>query len=485
MKTRWIPTALSTIWTLTLALALTPSPASAADAASKPAPAAGADARKPNVIFIVADDLGYADIGAQAVSKDVRTPNIDSIASNGARFTSAYVSCPVCSPSRAGFLTGRYQERFGHETNPAPKFDGTFGLPLDQVTLADELKRLGYATGMVGKWHLGSQPDYRPPRRGFDFFFGFLGGAHGYLNPGQGVNAIRRGDEPVDEKEYLTDAFTREALSFIDRNKDRPFFLYLPYNAVHTPQAAPPKYQRRFEDEKDPKRKLMLAMLAAEDDGVGKILAKLRDAGLEEKTLVVFFSDNGGPTQANASRNAPFRGFKGQVWEGGIRIPFMVQWKGRIPPGQVLDQPIISLDLFPTALAAAGVPEPRKQLRLDGVNLLPLLQGKTTDRPHQTLYWRMKPQWAVRDGDMKLLHTRGGDTMLFDLAADPGETRDLAKEKPDIAKRLREKFDAWNEQLMAPRWPGKQEGARFEKAARKGLPAGAAAGKSRDDDDDE
>jgi arylsulfatase A-like enzyme len=151
----------------------------------------------------------------------------------------------------------------------------------------------------------------------------------------------------------------------------------------------------------------------------------------------------------------------------------------------VLDQPIISLDLFPTALAAAGVPEPRKQLRLDGVNLLPLLQGKTTDRPHQTLYWRMKPQWAVRDGDMKLLHTRGGDTMLFDLAADPGETRDLAKEKPDIAKRLREKFDAWNEQLMAPRWPGKQEGARFEKAARKGLPAGAAAGKSRDDDDDE
>jgi arylsulfatase A-like enzyme len=431
--------------------------------------ARGAEGRKPNVVFIVADDLGYADIGAQAVSKDVKTPNIDSIAANGVRFTSAYVSCPVCSPSRAGFLTGRYQERFGHESNPAPKFDGTFGLPLDQVTLANEMKQLGYATGAVGKWHLGSQPEYRPLRRGFDFFYGFLGGMHGYFRAGEGANAIRRGDEPVAEQnEYLTDVLTREAVGFIERNKDRPFFLYLPYNAVHVPQAAPPKYQQRFADEKDPQRKLMLSMLAAEDDGVGRILEKLREAQLEEETLVVFFSDNGGPTQGNASRNAPFRGFKGQVWEGGIRIPFMVQWKGRIQPGRVMDQPIISLDLFPTALAAAGVTEPRKDLRLDGVNLLPWLTGERADRPHETLYWRMRPQWAVRDGDMKLLHTRGGETMLFDLAKDPGEKADLAKQRPEVAKRLAEKFEAWNAQLMEPRWPGKQEGAQWEKVAREG-----------------
>jgi arylsulfatase A-like enzyme len=272
----------------------------------------------------------------------------------------------------------------------------------------------------------------------------------------------------AEQDEYLTDVLTREAVGFIERNKARPFFLYLPYNAVHVPQAAPAKYQERFAGEKDPQRKLMLAMLAAEDDGVGQILGKLREAGLEENTLVVFFSDNGGPTQGNASRNAPLRGFKGQVWEGGIRIPFMVQWKGQIKGGRVMDQPVISLDLFPTALAAAGVGEPRKELGLDGVNLMPWLRGERADRPHETLYWRMQPQWAVRDGDMKLLHTRGGETMLFDLAKDAGEKSDLAKERPEVVKRLKGKFEAWNAQLMEPRWPGKQEGARWEKAAREG-----------------
>jgi arylsulfatase A-like enzyme len=294
---------------------------------------------------------------------------------------------------------------------------------------------------------------------------------HGYYKAGVGNNVIRRGDEPVAEQdEYLTDVLTREAVGFIERNKERPFFLYLPYNAVHVPQAAPAKYQERFAGEKDPQRKLMLAMLAAEDDGVGQVLGKLREAGLEENTLVVFFSDNGGPTQGNSSRNAPFRGFKGQIWEGGIRIPFMVQWKGHVQGGRVMDQPIISLDLFPTALAAAGVSEPRKELRLDGVNLLPWLRGERADRPHDTLYWRMRPQWAVRDGDLKLLHTRGGETMLFDLAKDPGEKTDLAKERPEVAKRLQGKFDAWNAQLVEPLWPGKQEGAQWEKVAREGKP---------------
>ena len=434
---------------------------------AQPANPAGA-ARRANVVVIVADDLGYADIGAQGISKDVRTPEIDSIARNGVRFTNGYVSAPVCSPSRAGFLTGRYQQRFGHEANPQPNFDGTFGLPLDQVTLADELKRAGYATGAVGKWHLGSPPEFRPGRRGFDEFYGFLGGAHGYLGQrpaaAQGLNAIRRGDAPVDEKEYLTTAITREAVSFIDRHKAAPFFLYVPYNAVHTPQQVPPKYVEPFAAVKDEKRRLMLAMLAALDEGVGQILGKLRDAGVEENTLVVFHSDNGGPTFGNASRNTPLRGIKGELWEGGIRVPFVLQWKGRINPGQVIHHPVIALDVFPTALAAAGA-QPRPQPQLDGVNLLPWLEGKTQGRPHDALYWRFKPQWAVRDGDYKLVAPRNAAPQLFDLAKDPGERNDLSGDKPEIVKRLREKYDAWNAQLMEPRWPGKQEGAAARRSA--------------------
>jgi arylsulfatase A-like enzyme len=425
---------------------------------------------KTNVVMIVADDLGYADIGVQAVSKDVRTPNIDSIAKAGARFTAGYVSCPVCSPSRAGFITGRYQERFGYEANPIAKFDNIFGLPLDQATLADEFKGNGYATGAFGKWHLGDRPEFHPNRRGFDEFYGFIGGMHSYTRNGKGFNALQHNGTPVDEKEYLTDALTREAVSFIDRHKDGPFFLYLPYNAVHVPQEAPKKYQDRFPDVADEKRKLMLAMLSAEDDGVGRVLAALHDHGLDENTLVIFFSDNGGPTRGNASRNAPFRGFKGQVWEGGIRIPFMVRWTGRIPAGQVLDRPVISLDIFPTALAAAGI-EPRKGLALDGVNLLPWLTGARQDVPHDILYWRFKPAWAVREGDFKLVFAQGEDKPeLYDVAKDPGEAKDLATEQPDVAKRLQAKFDAWNAQLMAPRWPGRQEGMRNGKPLVMGIP---------------
>lgn len=429
-------------------------------------PSARAADRRPNVVFIVADDLGYADIGVQAISKDVRTPNIDSIAAAGVRFTNGYVSCPVCSPSRAGFLTGRYQEKFGHEANPVPKYDGTFGLPLEQVMLPAAIKKLApeYATAAFGKWHLGGQEVYRPLHRGFDEFFGFLGGMHVYLKPAVGDNVLREGDEPIKELNgYLTDVITDHAVSFIDHHHDQPFFMYVPYNAVHVPQQAPPKYRERFADVKDEKRMLMLAMLSAEDDGVGRILAKLREDKLEENTLVVFFSDNGGPTQGNASRNAPLHGYKGQVWEGGIRIPFMMQWKGRLPTGKVIDEPVISLDLFPTALAAAGLTPP-PELKLDGVNLLPFLEGKQAGKPHETLYWRFKPQWAIRDGDYKLLQSREGKPQLFDLSKDLAESHDLSAEKPDIAEQLRAKYDAWAATLMDPLWPGKQEGSNQEAA---------------------
>jgi arylsulfatase A-like enzyme len=238
----------------------------------------------------------------------------------------------------------------------------------------------------------------------------------------------------------------------------------VPFNAVHSPLQAPPRYLNRFANITDKKRQTMLAMLSAMDDGVGKILAKLRESNLEENTLVIFLSDNGGPTSENASRNTPLRGFKGQVWEGGIRVPFMMQWKGRIPPGRVLDQPIISLDLFPTIVSICNAELP-KDVPLDGVNSLPLASGKTNARPHETLYWRFQPQWAIRDGDYKLERARDGVTRLYDLSKDPGERDDLITKQPEVAKRLQEKFDAWNAMLKDPLWPGRQEGEKDEAAA--------------------
>jgi arylsulfatase B len=295
--------------------------------------------RKPNLLVILVDDLGYADLGCQGC-KDIPTPNIDTLARNGIRFTDGYVSSPYCSPSRAGLLTGRYPQRFGHELNtPGRRQD--LGLPRTEVTLADRLKACGYATGIVGKWHLGVGGQFHPLRRGFDEFFGFAHEGHFYVGPHyQGdytsslrdkepeydkLNPILRGTERVDEKEYLTEAFTREALAFIDRHRDQPFFLYLAYNAVHSPMQALPRYMDRFPTIADKKRGVFAAMLAAVDDGVGALLNKLRHVGIEEQTLIFFLSDNGGPTAELTSSNRPLRGFKGEVLEGGIRVPFVVQ----------------------------------------------------------------------------------------------------------------------------------------------------------------
>lgn len=417
--------------------------------------AAGATITRPNVIVILADDLGYADIGAQGVSQDVRTPHIDSIAQNGVRFTSGYVSCPVCSPSRAGLLTGRYGPRFGYEFNPGGVNWPNFGLPLDQPTLAELLRAAGYHTGALGKWHLGNVLEKSPTARGFEDFFGFWGGLHSYVNltrKDAGWNAIRRGEEKVSETEYLTDAIGREGVAFIDRNHDKPFFLYAAFNAIHQPMQAPPKYQDRFKETQDVKRRKMLAMLSAEDDAVGAMLQKLRDYGIEQNTIVFFLSDNGGPTGGNASANKPFSGYKGQLFEGGIREPFFVQWKGHIPAGQVKDAPVISLDIFATAMAAAGVELP-KDRPVDGADLIPWLTGRSDVAPHDRLFWRYWPQWAVREGDWKLIGLNDR-AKLFNLSQDVGEKHDLSAEHPDIVKRLRDAYAAWDKQLAAPLWTG-------------------------------
>ena len=409
--------------------------------------------RKPNIILIVADDLGYGELGCQG-NKAIPTPNIDSIARNGVRFTQGYVSAPLCSPSRAGLLTGRYQQRFGHEFNPGPTTDSSsdFGLPLTETLLPARLKELGYRTGMVGKWHLGFKPEFHPMKRGFDEFFGFLGGAHSYVLEGNKANAILRGTEPVDEKEYLTDAFAREAVSFIERHQSQPFFLYLPFNAVHMPLQAIQKYLDRFPNINDEKRRTYAAMTSAMDDAVGRVLAKLQEYKLEENTLLFFTSDNGGPTPTTTSSNKPLRGYKAQVLEGGIRLPFMVQWKGNLPAGKVYDHPVVSLDIHPTAFVAAGG-SVSAEMKFDGVNLVPFLKTKGSAKPHETLCWRMGEKRAIRHGDWKLVKEQGEkEWSLYNLAEDIGEEKNLSAKMPEKVSQLGKLFDEWESQLAEPKW---------------------------------
>ena len=411
--------------------------------------------RKPNILLILADDQGYGECSCQGC-KDIPTPNIDTIAAAGTRFTNGYVMCPICAPTRAGLNTGRYQQRFGFETNPGPENVAAtnFGLDPKEVTLAARLKSLGYATGMFGKWHLGFKPELQPTARGFDEFFGFLSGANNYM-PGQRDsrrNPIMRGKESVEEKEYLTDAFGREACAFIEKHKDHPWFVYLPFNAVHSPLEATEAYKARFPNLKGDRR-TFAGMTAAMDDNIGRVLKKLRELKLEEDTLIFYLSDNGGPTASTTSNNGPLRGYKAQTWEGGIRIPFMVQWKGHLPAGKVSDQVVSSMDIYATATAAAGHP-PEADWKLDGVNLLPYLTGEKTGNPHDTLCWRMFEKWAIRHGDYKIV-MMGEATpkpQLFNLAEDIGEKNDLAAKMPDKYNELMALYKAWDAQMEKPRW---------------------------------
>jgi arylsulfatase A-like enzyme len=419
-------------------------------------PALTAAERRPNILVIVADDQGYGDLACQG-GKDIPTPNIDTIARNGVRCTSGYVSGPYCSPTRAGLMTGRYQQRYGHEFNPGPAPNGreNIGLSLAEATLPERLKGAGYSTGMVGKWHLGYEPKFHPQQRGFEEYFGFLAGAHSYLDWEAKKQPILRGTQPVVEQTYLTDAFGREAVAFLDRHKGRekPWFLYLAFNAVHLPLEATPKYLDRFATITDKRRRTYAAMTSAMDDAVGQVLGKLRESGLEEDTLVFYISDNGGPP-ANASTNGPLRGHKAQTLEGGIRVPWMAQWKGHLPTGKTYEQPVIQLDIHATALAAAGVSLPPDAKKLDGVNLLPYLTGENATAPHDALYWRFGRQMAIRQGDWKLVrHNQAPQQQeLYNLANDIGESKNLAAASPEKFRELREAWDKWNAELVPPAW---------------------------------
>ena len=408
---------------------------------------------RPNIIVILCDDMGYADIGCHG-SKNIATPNIDSIAQKGVRFTNGYVSAPECSPSRAGLMTGRYQQRFGYGFNPGapPKgVLGNIGLPLTELTIADVLASAGYVTGAIGKWHLGTSPRFNPLKRGFAEFFGFPHGGHSYLDSQLNTfNPLMRNDMLVDEKEYLTDAFTREAISFIKRHRTQPFFLYLAYNAPHKPMEVPKRYQNSFEHITKPVRRAYAGMLAAMDDGIGNVLGQLRTYGIEENTLVFFLNDNGGAKMCGAS-NSPFKAGKSSLFEGGIRVPFMVQWPQMLTGGATYDHPVISLDILPTvaAVADAKLPQDRK---IDGVNLIPYLTGQTKEPPHKILFWRRGETYAIRNGDWKFVK-KNDKFELFNLASDIAETQDLSTEHPDVVEHLTKAYEKWNAQMPAPLWP--------------------------------
>lgn len=419
----------------------------------------GFAASKPNIIVFLADDLGYADVGFNGC-KDIPTPHIDSIANKGARFTDGYANHPICSPSRAGLLSGRYQHRFGFENNSGPEeyAAANFGVPRDVPTLAERLSAAGYAACMVGKWHVGFKAGLRPHERGFDTFYGFLSGARSFypVGPRQNNQLYRNGEPYNDETEYLTDAFARDSVQFIERVRkndgaDKPFFLYFSFNAVHLPLEATKKYESRFPNITDPGRKTYAGMLSALDDAIGRVMYKLRELGEEENTLVFFYSDNGGPTHETTSRNDPLRGFKAQMFEGGIRIPFAIQWPGEIPSGMTYRKPVMGFDVHATALAAAGVDVPAGE-PVDGKDLLPFLTGADSGAPHDRLFWRAGAQHAARVGDWKLVKTRGQPAMLFNLANDIGEQTDLAKEKPARLKELQTAYAEWDATMEKPRW---------------------------------
>ncbi len=407
--------------------------------------------RQPNVICIVSDDQGYADVGFHG-SKEIPTPNLDALAAEGVICTQGYVTFPVCSPSRAGFLTGRHGARFGYNTNPdnnkSPNRQA-MGLPLSETTLADRMKAGGYVTGLVGKWHLGTEDYFHPLNRGFDHFFGFVGGGHKYIDwkvdpKNTYVAPILKGREPVKgaEEKYLTDQFSDQAVSFIEENKDKPFYLYLAYNAPHEPLQATPELLARVPNLTG-RRQIYAAMVLAVDDGVGRIRAKVRELNLENDTLLVFITDNGGPIDANASVNKPLRGQKSQVWEGGIRVPYVMTWKGHLPAGTKYNKPVSTLDFTPTFLAAGGFDATGMQ-GVEGVNLLPYLKGKNPAAPHDALFWyHINGTWAVRKGDWKLVNGKDG-LQLFNIELDISEANDVSEAHPELVSELQKTFNQWN-----------------------------------------
>jgi arylsulfatase A-like enzyme len=467
--------------------------------------------KRPNVILILADDLGQTDISLYG-NKIVSTPNIDGIGRRGATFTEGYISSPVCSPSRAGLLTGRYQQRFGHEFQPNNRYlNNVFeyigfkimprfrpispiktkyvpeteermrqGLPPSEITMAEMLKKYGYTNALIGKWHLGAADFAIPCNRGFDYQYGFyeaftlyapksdtddivdMPAKRDFMDHHQWKTAegregncaiLRNCCERQEENKYLTDKLTDEAIAFVDRSKDQPFFLYLPYNAPHAPLQAQKKYYDQFANIKDPVKRTYAAMIKSLDDQVGRLLSHVDSLGLAENTIIVFLSDNGGAVYNGTTDNAPYRGGKLTNFEGGLRVPFMMEWKGRIKPGTVYSNPVISLDVFSTIAAAIGIELPQDR-KYDGVDLIPYLNGDSTGVPHQVLFWRSDFNVAVREGEWKYVsNAYNGEKALYNMREDSVERKNLYYLKPDVVKHLTDDLAVWETEMVKPLWP--------------------------------
>lgn len=477
--------------------------------------------RPPNIILIVADDLGINDITAEGPGTGVAgglvpTPHIDAIAREGADFTTAYSANATCSPSRAALMTGRYPTRFGFEftavpdelakympryaprdapypiiyhsdlQDQAPPMD-RMGMPASEVTIAELLKSRGYHTLHLGKWHLGETRGMRPEDQGFDESLGFMPGASKY-EPDTAVSARLPGDPldrllwlaltdavqfnggpPFHAGEYLTDYLSDQAVAAIRANRNRPFFLYLAYSAPHTPYQATKNDYESLGTIKDHKARVYGAMIRALDRGVGEVMAALRAEGLDANTIVIFTNDNGGAWYAGMPDiNRPYRGWKGTFFEGGIRTPFFVRWPGRIGPSQRLALPAQGIDVFPTIAAAAEAPLPPDR-KIDGLNLLPFMTGQAAPPAGRLLFWRSGGYEAVRDGDWKLQVSRNPPRIwLFDLARDPTERADLSARRPEMVSRLRAELAAHDREMAKPLWP-----ALLEEPIRIDVPADA------------
>lgn len=428
--------------------------------AAQPAGCCGA-AGKPNIVLLFSDDAGYADFGFQGSTK-FKTPHLDRLAASGVRLSNFYVTGSTCGPSRAGLLSGQYQQRFGFEENNVPgimsengKLTGDeMGMSLDVRTVGNYLQDLGYRTAVFGKWHMGIADRYNPTKRGFDEFYGFRGGARSFFaypkQPSKG-RMLERGFGDFKEHEgYLTDALANEACDFMARShaENKPFFAYVSFNAVHLPLEPNPIDKDTF-PELEGKRRKVAQMTLALDRACGQVMDQLTELGIADNTLVMFANDNGGPTSKNGSSNYPFSGTKGTQLEGGIRVPAIASWPGTLPAGTTYDYPMITLDYVPTFIKAAGG-DPAAFDVLDGVDMVPYLQGKNNARPHQSLYWKMEGRGAIRDGDWKLMRFPDRPAELYYLPSDPGEQHDLAAAQPDKVKALYKKLFAWELTLERP-----------------------------------
>ncbi|WP_417444491.1 sulfatase-like hydrolase/transferase [Joostella sp.] len=398
----------------------------------------------PNIIVILADDAGYIDFGFMG-SEDLKTPNIDKIANRGVKFTDAHVSSTVCAPSRAGLITGKYQQRFGFEANGT----GGLGLSDDVETIADVFKENGYNTYALGKWHLGGDNSDHPNQRGFNEFYGFLAGSRSYFpieNPSKDVMLQHNGDRVVFDG-YMTDILGDQSVKYVEESGDKPFFMYLSYNAVHTPMHAKKEDLEKF---KNHPRKELAAMTWSLDENVGKLVSKLEALGELENTLIYFLSDNGG-AHNNQSKAGRLKGWKGNEFEGGHRVPFVISWPKVLSKGESFDGLTSSLDIFVTSLAAANIEKP-KDLDLDGINLLPFLKNEKYGDPHDQLFWKKLENSAARVGDYKIINLDDYGSVMYNLSDDIGETKDLSKIDPDKFKKLLGVYNNWKIGLMSPLW---------------------------------